>query len=344
MRLLIITQKVSREDPVLGFFHRWILEFAKHFSVVTVMCLEKGAYQLPGHVTVLSLGKEEKASRLQYLIRFYSYILRESKNYDAVFVHMNQEYILLAGWLWKLMGKRIYMWRNHHAGSKLTDMAAFFCDKIFCTSKFSYTTKYRNTLLMPVGIDTDVFAPDPASRPPQSILSLGRIAPSKKIHVLIEALHVLHTKNIEFTASIYGDAGAGNHEYYASLVNRVNEVGLAGQVTFYRGITNDEAVSVYNAHEIFVNLSSSGMFDKTIFEAMMCGALSISTNDNLKDEIDDRLVIRGDSVESVAAKLEAALAMPREEKDALSVQTREYAIRKHSLSLLGQRLRDEMSS
>lgn len=30
MRLLIITQKVDENDAILGFFHGWIAEFAKH--------------------------------------------------------------------------------------------------------------------------------------------------------------------------------------------------------------------------------------------------------------------------------------------------------------------------
>ena len=30
MKLLIITQKVDSADPILGFFHQWVEEFAKH--------------------------------------------------------------------------------------------------------------------------------------------------------------------------------------------------------------------------------------------------------------------------------------------------------------------------
>ena len=59
MKLLIITQKVDINDPVLGFFHRWLEEFAKHYEFVTVICLEKGEHRLPENVKVLSLGKEK---------------------------------------------------------------------------------------------------------------------------------------------------------------------------------------------------------------------------------------------------------------------------------------------
>lgn len=42
MRLLILTQAVDLDDPVLGFFHRWIVEFAKRFDTIEVICLKAG--------------------------------------------------------------------------------------------------------------------------------------------------------------------------------------------------------------------------------------------------------------------------------------------------------------
>ena len=61
MNLLIITQKVDATDSNLGFFVRWIEEFAKRCLQVTVICLEKRVYELPAHVAVFSLGKNPHA-------------------------------------------------------------------------------------------------------------------------------------------------------------------------------------------------------------------------------------------------------------------------------------------
>src|SRR3989344_6805529 len=215
MKLLIITQKVDRNDAVLGFFHRWLLEFAKNFEKITVICLKRGEYSLPPNIKVLSLGKENKelgiknyelGKRARYVWNFYKYIWRERKNYDTVFVHMNQEYILLGGLIWKILSKKIYMWRNHHAGSFLTDSAAMFCEKVFCTSKFSYTAKYKKTAILPVGVNTEIFKPNSeVKKVPHSILFLARMAPVKKPHILIQALQVLRTRGLDFTASFYGD-------------------------------------------------------------------------------------------------------------------------------------------
>ena len=112
-KLLIITQKVDKNDSVLGFFHGWILEFAKNYEELIVICLEKGEYDLPDNVKVLSLGKEDNVSKFVYLIRFYKYILQNRKNYDNVFVHMNVEYVILGGLVWKILRKKIGLWYMH---------------------------------------------------------------------------------------------------------------------------------------------------------------------------------------------------------------------------------------
>ncbi len=70
-KLLIFTQAVDKNDSVLGFFHGWLEAFSRVFAL-TVVCLRKGAHDLS--VPVVSLGKEEGASRLKYLYRFYKTI------------------------------------------------------------------------------------------------------------------------------------------------------------------------------------------------------------------------------------------------------------------------------
>jgi glycosyltransferase involved in cell wall biosynthesis len=344
MKLLIITQKVDRNDPVLGFFHGWITEFAKHFESLIVICLEKGSYDLPPNVKVLSLGKEAGASRRLYVRRFYEAIWKERKAYDAVFVHMNQEYVLLGGWLWRLLGKRSSMWRNHHAGNFFTDIAAFFCTKIFCTSRFSYTAKYKKTVLMPVGVDTAMFKPAAGhSRKPRSVLFLSRMAPVKRPDLLMEALHLLSKKGTSLSASFYGDPAPRDRDFFEFLKKQAKACGLADAIAFHNGIPNEKTAAVYDSHEIFINLSSSGMYDKTIFEAMACGCLVLASNENLKGQIDPRLIFEEGSVEDLASKLNVLLDMPDADKAKLSLALRDYALASHSLALLGDRLARELA-
>lgn len=305
MRLLITTQAVDLNDPVLGFFHRWVEEFAARFDSVVVICLKEGRHTLPANVRVLSLGKEKKASRIQYVSRLLHYAWRERAAYDAVFVHQNQEYVLLAGWLWKLLGKRIYMWRNHYAGSLLTRLAGALCAKVFFTSKHSYTASFPNAIRMPVGVDTKLFKGG-GDRTPRSILFLARMAPSKHPDVLVEALGLLKERGVAFTASFYGSPLPKDAGYYAALVERARSLGLSN-VVFYAGIPHDDTPRVYAAHQIFVNLSAPGMYDKTIFEAAASGCVVVARNEDLAALAGDQYVLRELTAPVLAEKIQTFL-------------------------------------
>ena len=291
-RLLIVTQVLDTEHPVLGFFHQWVAALAVRYESIEIICLTLGRFDLPKNVRVHSLGKPRFAqatrgtgarfvSRITYALRFLALAWRLRHSYDAVFVHMNQEYVLITGWLWKLLGKRVYLWRNHYAGSFATDVAAMFSTNVFCTSTHSYTAKYRKTRIMPVGIDTDRFRPDPSTtRTPRSILFFSRIARSKRPELLIDALALLGRRGVAYTADIVGSPGAEDRAYHEALMENVRTRGLAGQISFLPGVANAKAPALYRAHEIFVNASPSGMLDKTLFEAAACGATVLAGSED----------------------------------------------------------------
>ncbi|MCR4276205.1 MAG: glycosyltransferase family 4 protein [Candidatus Parcubacteria bacterium] len=335
LKLLIVTQTVDTEDPVLGFFCRWVEEFAKRVESVEVICLKEGKHALPVNVRVHSLGKKESSrqkavgSRIRYTFRFLSLAWKLRKEYDAVFVHMNQEYIVIAGWLWKLLGKRVYMWRNYHGGNFLTDIAMAFCTKVFCTSRYSYTAKNKKTELMPVGVDTERFFPDARiPRIPRSILFLSGMWPSKRPEVLVDALAILAREGQTFTADFYGSPLPETRDYYEKLKEKVRALGLASSVTFYPGPPNYQTPDIFRAHEIFVNCSPSGMFDKTLFEAAACGALVVASS------VDFALLAGQDtwfdSAETLAARLALVLGNPASHQAPF--------VAEHSLAALAEKL------
>lgn len=275
MKLLIITQKVDKNDPILGFFHRWIEEFSKHVESLVVICLEAGTYNLPKNVKVLSLGKEEGKSKLKYILRFYKYIWSERKNYDSVFIHMNQEYVILGWKLWFILGKKIFLWRNHAKGDFFTRLAILFSEKVFYTSPQSFTARFKKAVPMPVGIDTDFFKSD-SSVPKQSnsILFLGRIAPVKKVLEFVEWFGLLGGEN---RATIAGEALPLDKDYEALVKKMASE-----KIKFVGAVNRGEALRLYRSHGTYVNMTPAGSFDKTIFEAAACGTGVRVSNPDLK--------------------------------------------------------------
>jgi glycosyltransferase involved in cell wall biosynthesis len=161
MKILVITQMVDANHPVLGFFHRWIEEFAHHCDAVHVLCLEEGKRDLPKNVYVHSLGKERGASRLTRLTRFYLDIWSLRQEYDAVFVHMNPVYVVLGGMLWRLLGKKVSLWYTHGTVTTTLRMATLLTHTIFTASAGSFRIKSKKVQVVGHGIDTDLFKPLP---------------------------------------------------------------------------------------------------------------------------------------------------------------------------------------
>lgn len=289
MKLLIVCQVVDKNHPVLGFFHRWLEVFAGQCESLQVVCLQKGEVNLPPNVTVHSLGKEEGKGRLTYIFRFLSYAYRLRTQYDSVLVHMNQEYILLGGWLFKILDKRIGMWRNHYSGSWLTDFAASFCDAIFYTSSSSYTKKFKQSQAMPIGIDESLFKPQSVSRKKDAVLYVGRLSSSKRIDIILEAMKQALSTNQNLTLTIAGGTtGQADVQYEQQLKDYVSEHSLP--VTFLGPVKWDTLPTIYSAHELCINLSPPGMFDKVIGEALLCGCDIATTNKDLAYLLGKRVI------------------------------------------------------
>jgi glycosyltransferase involved in cell wall biosynthesis len=337
--LLVYCQAMDRSDAALGFFVDWIAELAHHHPHITVACLKRGDDSgLPQNVTVCSLGKDEGKGRMTYIVRALSIAWKQRAQYDSVFVHMNEEYPLLCGWLWRLMGKRVSMWRNHHSGTWRTRVAGWLCDRVLCTSRFSYTASFPNNRLMPVGVNLSRFSVDAAAaRSPKKVLFLARLDRSKGVEVVIRAFADV-TKNVpDATLEIVGSPTDPQSHYPTELAALVQELKLSEHVSFVGSIANAQTPQVYRSAAVFVNASSSGMYDKTIFEAMACGCVVVASNDNLRGTYDDRYIPEGGNVEQFAAAITTALTL--EESDRAAVVNRGNVVaQSNSLKQLGDSL------
>ena len=346
MRLLICTQAVDRSDPVLGFFHQWLQEFARHFEQIHVVCLKEGEHDLPSNVFVHSLGKPAFAkasagkegrgmSRIKYVWNFYRYTWSLRNEYDAVFVHMNQEYVLLGGKLWWIFRKRVVLWRNHKKGSILTRLADLLSHVVCHTSPEAYVAGFKNAVRMPIGIDTNLFTPRGDQVDKSSILFLGRLDAVKHPDIFLEALGVLAREGTKFRADMYGDPTPGRESYAEELRKRFS---ATRGVTFHPGVRNDQTPAIYSGHAIYVNLTPSGSFDKTIGEAMSSGCVVVAANEVLRGVLPDELIVDPQKPESVVARIRTALVMDEAARAKPSERSRAYIEREHSLSLLASKL------
>ncbi|MDP2594123.1 MAG: glycosyltransferase family 4 protein [bacterium] len=340
MRILIVTQAVDQDDPALGFFHRWLEEFAPRFESIEVICLKSGRSDLPKNVRVYSLGKERgKASRFVYTVRFLRFAWRLRCDYDAVFVHMNEEYLLIAGWLWRLLGKRIVLWRNHKVGSWRTRLAVVLSHTACYTSPGAFVAHYRKAVQMPIGIDTDFFIPPKSLPAPHTVLFLGRLDPVKKVEVFVDALRETRRP---FLADIYGSPTKPDSLYSRNIAEQAQPFVEKGTVTLHPGVSHERTRELYRSHTIYVNLTPSGSFDKTIGEAMASGCIVVCANDAVRSVIRPELIARDGDARDVTRALETVLGLSEFERAAETRKLRAYIEENHSLKELTGKLANEL--
>ena len=270
MKLLICTQAVDKNHPILGFFHRWIEEFAKHCEEVHVICLVKGEYSLPSNVHVYSLGKEEGENRLKYLYRFYTHIWRLRNSYDNVFVHMNQIYAVLGTVLWKLLGKKVGLWYMHKSVTLSLKIAEQLVDHIFSGSEESFRIPSKKLIITGHGIDTEHFVPQNVEKD-LDLISVGRISHSKNVLELVEIFaEVYATQNV--TLTLIGEAMTQADQIYKEdLKRKIDELGISRAVNFVGAVTQADLPNYLNRAKIFVHTAQNGSLDKSILEALSVG-------------------------------------------------------------------------
>lgn len=279
MRLLIITQAVDLNDPILGFFHRWIEKIAEKVDEVLVVCLRKGDYRLPGNVIVLSLGKEHGARRLNYLWRLFRYVFFE--RYDHVFVHMNPEYIVLCGWWWRLRKKKVLLWYTHKAVNLKLRIAEKFATKIYTASQESFRLPSKKVEVVGHGIDVDWFAFNPQMRSIVGwhLLWVGRISSVKDLETVIRAVAEV-CKNHPVLLDIVGAPITKiDNEYQEIIKTLIFKEGVADVVNFRGSLPYKEMREEYGRHTALIHTSHTGSIDKVVLEAFAAGLPVFSSSD-----------------------------------------------------------------
>lgn len=266
MKLLITTQAVDVNDSNLGFFIRWIEEFAKHVERVEVLCLRQGEYSLPANVHIHPLRSRNNHSRLKATFNFYRYLWKLRNEYDTVFVHMNPEYVVLGGFLWQLMHKTVALWYTHKSVDLKLRIAVFFANSIFTASKESFRLPSTKVHIVGHGIDTAFFMPDQNVIRGDWALSVGRLSKSKR--------HDLAIEDVAKEGKPLRIAGEGPERDHLEQIAREHQA----NVTFLGGLTQLGLRSEYRKAAYLVHTSETGSLDKVVLEALACG-LPIHTKD-----------------------------------------------------------------
>jgi glycosyltransferase involved in cell wall biosynthesis len=345
MKLLIVTQAVDLDDPVLGFFHQWLLEFAQHASQINVITLYEGRHELPAHVTVHSLGKEHgRRSRLSYAISFKLLAWKLRNEYDHVFVHMNPEYLVIAGPMWKLLGKRTALWYMHKNVSWRLRLGILFADVIFTASPNSMRVQTKKKRVVGHGIQGGELVSAP-SYPPLALLTIGRISRIKRVHILIEAFALLRRDGVEgYLTIVGGPAGASGKRYARELHEQAEGLGVLDRVVFQGAVPHNEISTLFAESHLFLHASNTGSLDKASLEPLSAGVPVITADAELALANIPAIVFSAPTAESFAGAIRKAIGARLWDKEEVRREAHRYVMEHHELSRLVRRLTETLEA
>jgi glycosyltransferase involved in cell wall biosynthesis len=343
VKLLICAQSADAADPVLGFFRAWLDEFARRARAVSLIYLQGAPTGLAQNVRAFSLGKEgmrglHAVKRVRYAARFLGRAWRERNAYDTVLVHINTEYVILAGLMWRLLGKRVALLANNTETTWKVRLASRFADVVFYTDPRASVARLAQAQQIPTGVETDVYAQAPRTGALGSLLFLGRLAPEKKLDIAIAAVE----RAAQHHACRLDVVGAtilpGDEAYAADLRARFRQAQERGLVSFLGAMPHGKTPQAYASHDIFVHVGSVSGFNKTLFEAAASGCIVVTAAPELRHVVHEGLFIERADEESVAHAITQALMLTEEEKRRERAMLRSYVEREHSLSAIVPRV------
>lgn len=347
MKLLIVTQSVDISDPTLGFFHRWIEEFAKHVDEVAVIANRVGEHRLPQHVSVYSLGKERGAGRIVRYFRFFRFVFRalrpayrQTGSADALFVHMIPAWVLLLCPFAFIFHTPIYLWYTHKSVTWPLRLATRCAKKIFTASEESLRMMTQKKIVIGHGIDTSFFLPGKYVHDAQHLrlLAVGRISPAKDFRFIVDVLGIIRARVPQrVTLTIVGAPVTVADKTYAEYLRiYIAEKGLSMFVDFAGAKRYDELPRIYQSHDIFLHASETGSIDKVVLEAMACAMPLVTTAEAFRNSLPEHYVASRKDPQLVA---EMVMALRDGKRD---MALREIVLRRHNITSMITRMTDMM--
>ena len=346
MKLLITTQAIDKNNPILGFFHRWVEEFAKHFEHIHVICLYEGEHSLPANVTVYSLGKETGENRIKYIWRFYKIFSKIffGVRVDFVFFHMGAIYNILAApffFLRKIINTKFYWWKTHGKLNILGRVASLWVDVIATAGDKSFDMLSRKVKVVGHAIDTDIFNfPSEFCKKNKSLglIMVGRVVPIKKCEIAINVFKEFKIKSYqEIFLDIYGPIT--DLLYKKKLDDLITKTNIQQKVVFKGAVNHTDLVGVYHEYDVLIHPTYEAGFDKVVLEAVATGVIPLTSIPSFKSILEPYgLYIEKNNIDEYVNMLSKIHKMPSQEKMILLKKLRDIVCLEHSINTLPKRI------
>ncbi|MDD9954681.1 MAG: glycosyltransferase family 4 protein [Anaerolineaceae bacterium] len=343
LRLLWFNLATDADAPNLGFTTEWINALAQHCEYIDVISMRVGRVDVAANVRVFSLGKERGFSEARRAFRFYRLLwaLLRARRHDACFAHMQPLFAVMAAPLLRLHGVPLTLWYAHRAVTMRLRLAVMAATRVVSSSREGFRLSDGKLRITGQGIDVDRFTPADPAQGPFTLMSLGRIAPVKRLETLLSAAQLMAEHGARFKLRVLGTVYPQDRQYACDLRAQVNRDGLNDFVEFAGAVPHDQVPAELHRAHVMVNLSATGSIDKAVLEAMACGIPVVSANEAFVEMLSPwggQLLAPPDDPKALAQRIQALMAMESCARVALGEELRSLVERDHSMQHLVENL------
>jgi glycosyltransferase involved in cell wall biosynthesis len=174
---------------------------------------------------------------------------------------------------------------SYHLREKVNAASFVFCISDFCKSQLCQLTdpeQWDKFQVIRLGVDPMMLTPQsrmtssgittPPGTRPLELLSIGRLVPAKGHLILLEALKILHQRDLPMNLTIIG----GGPDLPA-LEEFVARSGLTASVTFTSALSHAQTIAQLRRADIFALASFAEGIPVALMEAMSLGLPCVST-------------------------------------------------------------------
>lgn len=138
--------------------------------------------------------------------------------------------------------------------------------------------------VIPNGVDVEKFHPAISSSPanPVKLLTVGRLSASKRIHLLIEAMEILHGKIPDIRLTI-----AGGGSLASQLKGLVAQKQLGEAIQMLGIVSSQDMPQLYRQHDLYVSATFQEGMSNAFLEAMASGLPIVTTKCEGTEELID---------------------------------------------------------
>ena len=343
LRLLWFNLVTDADAPNLGFTSEWINALAPHCETIDVITMRAGRLDLAPNVQVHSLGKELGLSEMRRAARFYRMLwsLLRGGRHDACFAHMQPLFAAMGAPLLRLHGIPLVLWYTHRSVTLRLRLAEWAATRVVTASAESFRLPSSKVSIIGHGIDTECFAPAPQPAGQVTVLSLGRIAPVKRLETLVAAMSRLRDQGLACRLRLVGEAYPQDRGYEQKLRHQVESCGLQSCVEFAGAVARADVPGELQRAQVMVNLSETGSLDKAVLEAMACGTMVVTANEAFAPMLApwrDQLLVPPDNPEALAGRIASLAALDDKRRASLGCELRRLVLRDHSMQRLVENL------